>query len=166
MTGPTSEAAIAHTCELVERHAIIVPANALPGGIKAAFDTAKLHAEAWARAHGGLEVANLKSHINEDTSAGVIFEVHVGHGDIALDQRVAGVLDRWRWSARMTWWRRVLTNADGRKGALLAKAEDGKASVTRIHARTGSATGVEPGCTCALGGPFTEVCPVHFHSDS
>lgn len=32
--------------------------------------------------------------------------------------------------------------------------------------RKGSATGLQPGCSCHLGGPFVDVCPIHHEADS
>jgi hypothetical protein len=137
-TGPTSEPHISHTAELVERHMIVMPCAAV-GGATEAFEIATLHAQAWAHAHGldpeGLGAISLS---RSGGTNGVSFDVVIGRGDIDLDQRMPGVLDRWRWSGRIDWWRRVFNRADGRQGRLLAAREDGKASVTRIHPQHGS----------------------------
>ncbi|AER48985.1 hypothetical protein PRODRIGUEZ_72 [Mycobacterium phage PRodriguez] len=60
-----------------------------------------------------------------DEYLGVAFDVVVGKGDIAMDQRVPGVLDRWTWSGgALQWWRKVLGNGDGRQGRVLARLDD------------------------------------------
>lgn len=179
-TGRTSSPpalAPAHRCELVERHEI---GASLPGirnpiieHYDELLDECRQRALDWAEAHG-LELIDLArtsrtSGHGQGAWVGVTFTVVVGKGELSADQRLPGVLDNWRWSARFQHWRRVFTNADGRKGALLARAEDGQASVTRIHpARSGamSMDGVlRDGCSCHIGGPFVDICPVHFQAD-
>lgn len=182
----TASAGVKHTADLIERHRIVINTADLPTGAKARTDVARLHAEAWARAHG-LELGGMHSIAGsslfpESCYNGVEFEVTVGKGEIALDQRVPGVLDRWKWSARMEHWRRVFTGKDGRQGRRLAAREDVSQrvlrgpweGVDRLHdghlsegrARVGSITGGVLGCTCHLGGPFVDICPVHFEADS
>lgn len=132
----------------------------------------------WAEAHG-LELIGVHCLSRSNGEVGVTFDVHVGHGDIDGDQRVPGALDRWRWSARMLWWRKVFTNADGRQGRrIVAREEAGSGRVlpgpwggraalegpsrpARLGATSDplAATG---GCTCHLGGPFRDICPIHY----
>jgi hypothetical protein len=153
----------------VERHDITVP-DEVAGGMDAAVEECRQRALDWLDAHGLEASLSVLSRAREH---GVTFEVHVGHGDIDSDQRLPGVLDRWRWSARFQWWRKVLTNADGRQGRILARREDGLASVTELprlgqHStgKVAAAMGVGvQGCTCHLGGPFVDICPVHYQAD-
>lgn len=160
-----------HTSELVERHDIVVRYGlGYPAlDVNAAVSLARELADAWATAHA-IDIGT-PSALSRHGEAGVTFEVHVGHGDIDADQRVPGVLDNWRWSARMLWWRKVMTNADGRQGRLLARREEaGRADVIPLgrNARhnTGkvqAAMGVGvDGCVCHLGGPFVDMCPIHY----
>ena len=127
--------------ELVEKHRITYPAAPVGDtGTTARIHAACQRAERWADAHG-MELGRQDIGVttrrvgNHQEIVGVAFEVHVGHGDIHADQRTPGVLDRWRWSSRMAWWRRVLGNTDGRQGRVLARREDGMASVTEMPVR-------------------------------
>lgn len=183
--GITVEAqAITHSAELVERHDITMPSAAV-GGPNAAVEVAKLHAQNWADAHG-MSVISVSPLSRSGGINGVTFDVVVGKGDISLDQRVPGVLDSWRWSGpRMEWWRRVFNRSDGRQGRVLAARDEQGGCVlpgpwrgtealhgplprnqaeaaTEVLALRGR-TGI--GCTCALGGPFVEICPVHYKAD-
>ncbi|AGT12806.1 hypothetical protein PHELEMICH_68 [Mycobacterium phage Phelemich] len=120
-----------HTSTLLERHTITLPVGATGDNVA----VARLHAEAYARARGfelsagsisvvarsanGLPIAGNGGYL------GVSFDVVVGKGDIALDQRVPGVLDRWTWSGgALQWWRKVLGNGDGRQGRVLARLDE------------------------------------------
>ncbi|AYD82061.1 hypothetical protein I5G60_gp67 [Mycobacterium phage Saguaro] len=123
----------------------------------------------WADAHG-LELADIGVHVR-GTAVGVAFDVVVGKGELDSDQRMPGSGDRWRWSGRAQWWQHVLGAAmPGKAGRTVASraatppnaSGNGLATVTRIHARTG----LEPGCTCHIGGPFTDICPIHFQADT
>jgi hypothetical protein len=140
---------VTHTSELVERHRITMPSVSLPGGVEAACDVAKLHAAAYARARG-FELVDLMKTRRSNGQAGVEFTVHVGHGDIDLDQRVPGVLDRWRWSAAACdWWRDILNRTDGREGKILALIDDAG------RARGGRITGLRAGDPRRMpGAPF------------
>ncbi|UJQ86591.1 hypothetical protein SEA_PENGUINLOVER67_69 [Mycobacterium phage PenguinLover67] len=133
-------------------------------------------AEAWAEREG-MEIGAGSFSVIASTNGlpiasqggwlGVSFEVTVGKGDIDPADPEA---DSWTWSARMHHWRRFLSGT-GRIGRKIAAREDGTASVTRIHARDGGsgragiAAGLEPGCVCHIGGPFPDICPVHFEAD-
>ncbi|AEJ95742.1 hypothetical protein FDI64_gp68 [Mycobacterium phage Zemanar] len=174
-----------HRCRLVERHEISAPVDDEQPDIShyreavaAMFDQAR----AWHAAHG-LEPIDLArfartASANGQAAVGVQWTVTVGRGDISADQRLPGVMDSWKWSARFHHWRKVFNRMDGRQGRLLALREDGRASVTplfRDH-RSGQLTGHEPvvgvrtgvvnGCTCHIGGPFKDICPVHFEADT
>lgn len=175
-----------HSAELVERHRITLPVGATDDNVAAA----RLVAESYAEAHGfeirpgsfsviastnGLPIASQGGYL------GVAFDVTVGRGDIALDQRVPGVLDCWTWSGpRLEWWRRIFNRADGRQGRRLAARDDVAGRVlpgpwggadalrgpARPSAKVQAAMGVGVGgCTCHLGGPFVDICPVHFEAD-
>lgn len=164
-TGPTSETdepTISHTARLVETHRIMLDPRTLPGGSAAALDVARLHAEAYARARG-FEIIGMSGVTTIDPPAtGVQFTVTVGSGDIALDQRTPGVLDRWRWSGgAFDWWRNVLNRNDGREGRLLTLIDDNG------RRRQGRITGIRPGPipgTASLEGEFTDgLTPNGFH---
>ncbi|AKF14641.1 hypothetical protein AVJ28_gp72 [Mycobacterium phage Baee] len=129
-TGPISaaepEPRVTHSCDLVERHRITLPAGATGDNVA----VARLHAEAYARARGfelsagSIGVVSRRGKAG-DEFIGVTFDVTVGKGDIALDQSTPGVLDRWTWSGgAVQWWRRVLNNGDGRQGRVLARRDD------------------------------------------
>lgn len=105
---------------------------------------ARLHAEAYARARG-FELPASKIGVLARAGSidgeflGVTFDVVVGKGDIHLDQRVPGVLDRWRWSAEaMNWWRDIFNRADGREGRILSLVD------AQDRRRLGRITGVRP----------------------
>lgn len=122
---PENQLGFAHSCDLVERHRITLPVGATGDNVA----VARLHAEAYARARG-FELSagsmSVTQSLNPDGGyLGVAFDVTVGKGDIALDQSVPGVLDRWTWSGgAVQWWRRVLNNGDGRQGRVLARRDD------------------------------------------
>ncbi|QFP96352.1 hypothetical protein SEA_APEX_69 [Mycobacterium phage Apex] len=191
-TGPTSpepdaaHGAAEHRCRLVERHEISAPVDDEQPDIShyreavaAMFDQAR----AWHAAHG-LEPIDLArfartASVNGQAAVGVQWTVTVGRGDISADQRLPGVMDSWKWSARFHHWRKVFNRMDGRQGRLLALREDGRASVTplfRDHrpaaetplnaASFGVLTGSVDGCTCHLPGPFKDICPVHYDADT
>ena len=91
-------------------------------------------AQRWADAHG-LEVdAESHSATLEDGAVAVFttWRVRVGVADIDADQSEPGALDRWRWSARVGFWRK-LTGGLGREGRRITVREEGLASVTRIR---------------------------------
>ena len=184
-TGPTlpepdaAHGSAEHRCRLVERHEISVPVPVAQPDIShyreavaAMFDQAR----AWHAAHGlePIDLARFARTASADGQAavGVQWTVTVGKGTIAADQRIPGVLDSWRWSARFQHWRKVFNRMDGRQGRLLVLREDDgqlagtlwwKASrTTTLRARTG----VVDGCTCHIGGPFKDICPVHFDADT
>ncbi|QPX62184.1 hypothetical protein PBI_INDLOVU_69 [Mycobacterium phage Indlovu] len=179
----------------MERHRITLPVGATDDNVAAA----RLVAERYADAHGfeiaagsfsviastnGLPVASQGGYL------GVAFDVVVGKGDIDCDQRVPGVLDRWSWSARMLWWRKVLTNGDGRQGRRLAARDDvagrvlpgpwggadalagdvhppGDRGSSRVRlGATRDPLAATGGCTCHIGGPFRDICPIHFKADT
>ena len=164
-----------HTAELVERHAIMLPLLGVRQPDHRQYrdevEEAKRRAHAWADAHG-LELIGLGETVwsgghERGPAIGVTFGVVVGKGDISLDQSVPGALDSWRWSAgRLEWWRAVFNRADtARQGRLHARQEDKLATVTRLRRNMPTAPpqpSQHVGCTCALGGPFTDVCPVHY----
>ena len=172
-----------HTSVLVERHEISVPVPVAQPDIShyreavaAMFDQAR----AWHADHG-LEPIDLArfartASVNGQAAVGVQWTVTVGRGDISADQRLPGVMDSWKWSARFHHWRKVFNRMDGRQGRL---REDGRASVTplfRDHrpaaetplnaASFGVLTGSVDGCTCHLPGPFKDICPVHYDADT
>lgn len=130
---------VTHTSELVERHRITILAKDLPTGAKARCDVAQLHAEAYARARGfditgGISIVSGSGAPagapGSDAFNGVEFEVMVGKGDLHMDQRVPGLLDRWRWSGgAFEWWRAILNRADGRQGRVLARLDDRRVGV-------------------------------------
>lgn len=172
-TGPTSEPTypLAHAARLVETHDVTAPVAGRH--IDAVIDQCRAAAEAWLDAQGlGASISVIS---RSDGTAGVTFDVHVGHGDIHPDQRLPGALDSWRWSARRDHWRGVLGGALARRTARI-KARDGLASVTSLHgagypasdgprvgAKVQAAMGVGvDGCSCHLGGPFRDICPVHY----
>ena len=126
-----------HTADLVERHRITIPVGSTGDNVA----VARLHAEAYARARGfelsavSISViaaaGNGMPMVANGGYLGVAFDVVVGKGDIALDQRQPGVLDTWTWIAGMAeWWRRWLPG--GRQGRVITRPEDGLASVTSI----------------------------------
>lgn len=134
-TGPTSRTtdaethadAVNHTCDLVERHRITIPVGATGDNVA----VARLHAEAYARARG-FEISAGSMGVVQAVGGkdagflGVTFDVVVGKGDIHLDQRVPGVLDRWTWSARAQHWASLLRRvfpANG--GRVMARPEGG-----------------------------------------
>ncbi|QOP65614.1 hypothetical protein SEA_SUIGENERIS_73 [Mycobacterium phage Suigeneris] len=123
---PDNQLGFSHSSELVERHRITLPVGATGDNVA----VARLHAEAYARARGfdlsagSLGVISRLGKVG-DEYLGVAFDVVVGKGDIAMDQRVPGVLDRWTWSGgALQWWRKVLGNGDGRQGRVLARLDD------------------------------------------
>ncbi|AHJ88567.1 hypothetical protein Jolie1_067 [Mycobacterium phage Julie1] len=123
-----------HTCDLVERHRITIPVGATGDNVA----VARLHAEAWAE-WNGLEIRPESFEVLASSSfdadhgeyLGVAFDVVIGKGDIDTDHRGRGAADAWTWSARFQHWRNVF-NGMGRQGRLIARREDGLASVTRI----------------------------------
>lgn len=137
---------ITHTCDLVERHRITILADHLPGKARDRVAVARMHAEAYARARGFEIKAGSFDVLNGSTLSpgsafnGVAFEVTVGKGDIALDQRMPGVLDHWTWSAGVVeWWQRFLGRLSPGDGGKLLSLVDGKGKV-----RTGRITGMRP----------------------
>ncbi|ABD58187.1 hypothetical protein PBI_COOPER_70 [Mycobacterium phage Cooper] len=168
-----------HRCRLVERHQIttvVTEANVdrldYADLYAALFDQAR----AWHAAHGiaPVDLAQMspRPHGLSDAEVGVEWTVTVGRGDISEDQRLPGVMDSWKWSARFHHWRKVFNRMDGRQGRLLALREDGRATVTTLFPETSrtttlrARTGVVDGCTCHIGGPFKDICPVHFDADT
>ncbi|QNO13092.1 hypothetical protein SEA_VIOLETZ_70 [Mycobacterium phage VioletZ] len=184
-TGPTSpepdaaHGAAEHRCRLIERHEISAPVDDEQPDIShyreavaAMFDQAR----AWHAAHG-LEPVDLSEFVRTSghergAAVGVSWTVTVGRGDISDDQRLPGVMDSWKWSARFHHWRKVFNRMDGRQGRLLALREDGRATVTKLFpeaSRGGTLsarTGPVDGCTCHIGGPFKDICPVHYAADT
>lgn len=153
--GPTSEPARyaitrpevppQHTSALIEQHRIFQQVDAsrqaMPGWVPPELedevtDLCLATAKAWAEANG-LElgdIAKYRANRGRDAEVGVSFTVTVGKGDISADQSTPGALDSWRWSGgRLEWWRRVFNRQDGRQGRLLARREDGLATVSRLH---------------------------------
>lgn len=194
-TGATSpephHGPVEHRCRLVERHEITTVADVDSVDYVDLYAALFDQARAWHAAHG-LEPVDLAQINPRPTTGaaggplaavqavvGVEWTVTVGRGDISEDQRLPGVMDSWRWSARFQHWRKVFNRMDGRQGRLRALREDGRASVTplfRDH-RSGQLMGHEPvvgvrtrveddGCTCHLPGPFKDICPVHFEADT
>jgi hypothetical protein len=129
-----------HTATLAEYHAVTtmfgadVPASVIGQHYQATIDAQRAIAERWASAHG-LEISAVSEHETLDDGRVAItttWVVQVGRGDIDGDQSEPGALDRWRWSARVSFWRR-LTQGLGREGRRLAVREDGLASVTPLR---------------------------------
>lgn len=121
-----------HTCELVERHSVVLPYPDGDRTLAQVLADARSSAEAWADAHG-LDIG-VVSPLSGEGYNGVAFDVFVGKGALSANQRDPGVLDNWAWSARVEYWRRMLGRyAGGRKGKVLAEAGDGLASVTAIN---------------------------------
>lgn len=174
---------------LVEQHEVSAPTvedypdvTDYTDALAAMYDQAR----AWHDAHGlaPVDLARFtRTHSTQRPAAvGVSWTVTVGQGDLSDDQRIPGVMDAWRWSARFHHWRRVFNRLDGRQGRLLAAREDGRASVHRLFpdahvssaldtggspaATFGILTGSTDGCTCHLPGPFKDVCPVHYQADT
>lgn len=117
--GPTSMTTEAtHTCELIERHTILLPTDDL--GADAAIQSTTIMAENWAKDQG-MELRGISS-IVAHNEAGVTFTVTVGKGDLAADPAATS----WRWSARMLHWRKVLSNGDGREGRRIVAREEGR----------------------------------------
>ncbi|UXE04443.1 hypothetical protein SEA_FUNSIZED_72 [Mycobacterium phage Funsized] len=121
--------AVTHTSTLVEQHRITIPVGATGDNVA----VARLHAEAYARARGFEIAPGSFSVIAQNSTSphtgpgwlGVAFDVVVGKGDIHLDQRVPGVLDRWTWSGpAVAWWRDIFNRADGRQGRVLAAIDE------------------------------------------
>lgn len=134
-----------HTSTLMEVHRITLPVGATGDNVA----VARLHAEAYARARG-FEIRAGSFNVVQERGklptvrnlVGVEFEVVVGKGTIALDQRQPGTLDAWTWSApAVAWWRAIFNRRDGRQGRVLARREDGVASVTALPGVLGSAWG-------------------------
>lgn len=157
------EPTVTHTCDLVERHRITILNRDLPAGATDRVAVARLHAEAYARARGFEIAAGSFDVLSGSTTSpgsafnGVAFDVVVGKGDIHLDQRVPGVLDRWTWSAGcVEWWQRRL----GAPTAKLLSLVDDSGRVRR-----GRVTGMRPGDrpdTVEVEGQFTDA-PGGFH---
>jgi hypothetical protein len=119
---------VTHTCDLVERHRITIPVGATGDNVA----VARLHAEAWAEWNGlALRAEDIGVTQRDGQYTGVVFDVVIGKGDIDTDHRGRGAADAWTWSARFQHWRNVF-NGMGRQGRLIARREDGLASVTRI----------------------------------
>ncbi|AKF14333.1 hypothetical protein SEA_VINCENZO_71 [Mycobacterium phage Vincenzo] len=94
--------------------------------VAAMFDQAR----AWHDAHN-LAPMDLARFVRvaadgKPAAVGVSWTVTVGRGDISTDQRLPGVMDAWRWSARFHHWRRVFNRLDGRQGRLLAARDDAR----------------------------------------
>ena len=181
-TGATSpephHGPVEHRCRLVERHEITTVADVDSVDYVDLYAALFDQARAWHAAHG-LEPVDLAQINPRPTTGplaavqavvGVEWTVTVGRGDISEDQRLPGVMDSWKWSARFHHWCKVFNRMDGRQGRLLALREDGRASVTKLfpeHDRAVRArTGVVDGCTCHIGGPFKDICPVHYDADT
>ena len=132
---------------------------------------ARAQARSWAAAHGlkliDLGVTVLSGGHECGPAVGVTFTVVVGKGDISDDQSVPCVLDSWRWSGpRVEWWRVIFDRiARTRQDRLVARPADELTNVTPLR-RTGRlgapARPTAAGCTCAIGGPFVDICPIHF----
>ena len=165
-----------HTAELVERHAIMLPLLGVRQPDHRQYtdevDEARRRAHDWADAHG-LELIGLGETVwsgghERGPAIGVTFGVVVGKGDISPDQRVPGALDSWRWSGpRMKWWQALFNQATSahRSGRLVARQADQLATVTRLRRNMPTAPpqpGLDAACTCALGGPLADLCPIHY----
>ncbi|QHB37810.1 hypothetical protein I5G63_gp069 [Mycobacterium phage Imvubu] len=129
---------VSHTATLLERHHITIPVGATNDNVA----VARLHAEAWARAHG-FDIAAGSFQVLQTRGArpgpvsqyvGVAFDVVVGKGDICLDQREPGSRDTWTWSqghAERVW--RLLNGVVAKAGARVIRPRaDGLASVTEL----------------------------------
>lgn len=124
---PTHADAVTHTARLVETHRITLSAGATGDNVA----VARLHAEAYARAHGFELDACEFSVLGINGRTGVQFTVTLGVGDIHNDQRTPGVLDTWTWSARAQHWAEVLRRVfPSRGGRVMARPEGGVATVT------------------------------------
>lgn len=129
-----------HTAALVEQHRIEILATDMPGDARDRIEAAKAQAQRWANAHGvEIHPEAISGSSTRPGSAynGVVFTVTVGKGDIHLDQRVPGVLDSWRWSARFEWWRKVFNRMDGRQGRHLAEVSTIRTTTYDPHQYTG-----------------------------
>jgi hypothetical protein len=118
----------------MERHVILLPHGQLGDDDDTLVSVAKTHAERYALAHG-FEIVRLHGDVYGplDGAAygiGVSFDLVVGKGDIAYDQRVPGALDAWRWSGpRMEFWRRLFNRTNGRQGRRIVARQEGEARV-------------------------------------
>jgi len=91
---------------------------------------------AWSDAHGiePLSIQTISKRITPELGrAGVSWRVTIGKATIDPNQGAPGVLDDWTWSGRVDFWRRMFGRFDGgRQGRILARREDGLASITSI----------------------------------
>lgn len=157
----THSEGVNHTATLLERHHITIPVGATGDNVA----VARLHAEAWARAHG-FDIAPGSFQVLATSpnglpmrakggTVGVAFEVVVGKGDIHQDQRVPGVLDTWTWSqGQVERVGKLLANVirrDPRR--TIRPREDGVASVTALPGTLGPAFG-DPTRPRGLGVPY------------
>lgn len=142
------------------RHRITLPIGATGDNVA----VARLHAEAYARAHGfeigagSFTVLAQNSPAHGQQYLGVAFTETVGRGDIHTDQRVPGVLDTWTWSAGAVErvWRLlngVMRGKDARR--TVRPREDGVASVTALPGVLGPAFG-DPTRPRGLGVPYAD----------
>lgn len=137
------------------------------GNSRLQAETLLERARGWAESHG-LELIDLHRFERRGSGpthveVGVAWTVHVGHGDISADQDPPGAHDSWRWSGpRVDWWRRVLPRRDTPR--LVPRRQD-DAPLAAVVPLPRARVGVGPlaaGCTCAMGGPFIDICPVHY----
>lgn len=122
---PTAQAW--HRAELIEQHEIteVMPLEAMihsPGSDAVARCIVGMND--WCTAHDlePMSVREVRKRLDMDNGlVGVTWNVTVGKGEISPNQTDPGALDEWVWSARVHWWHRVLSRADGRQGRSLSE---------------------------------------------
>lgn len=138
-----------HHCTLTENHTVVavfgadVPAKEIGRQYQATIDAQREIAERWAQAHG-VEITVTSEHVpapDGTVTIATTWTVTVGRAEVDADQNPPGALDRWRWSARVGFWRN-LTAGLGREGRRLAVREDGLATVTKLRADMGRGFGI------------------------
>lgn len=174
----------------MERHEISVQVPDREPRIESwaeAVEEARYRALAWAEANG-LELTDLSRFArtaghDSGPAVGVSWTVTLGKGQLAHPpaETFPPEGDSWVWSGRIGFWWALWDNirqARRRSERLTARrsGDDGKVvpgpwrgpdalrgparhNTGKVHAAMG--VGVE-GCTCHIGGPFRDICPVHF----
>ncbi len=137
-------AAVQHTAELVERHEVVVDLTPtaleyLDAANDTVVDVCEVARDAWCYAHG-VELLGTTTVVRRDqkggnpTQLGISWEVPVGNAVIIPDHGIPGMLDSWTWNERVHFWRQLFGRwPSGRRGRLIAAAQDGLASVTEIN---------------------------------
>ena len=176
----------------MERHEISVQVPDREPRIESwaeAVEEARYRALAWAEANG-LELTDLARFArtaghDSGPAVGVSWTVTLGKGQLAHPpgETFPPKGDSWVWSGRIGFWwalwdqMRLARRREARLKARRASGdEDGRVvpgpwrgpdalrgparhNTGKVHAAMG--VGVE-GCTCPIGGPFIDICPVHF----